>query len=301
MKSLTISLIIIFAFLLNACVGHNTIGEAGIEGQTWVLTTYDRNDSLNDRRPTLQFDVDKISGNTGCNHYSGIYQIKSDEISIEGISHTEMACLNPDGLMEQERIYLELLGNAKRFELADGVLTIFTASEQTLIFEIQADTSQGATSTLEPLMPTPTLFQISALKKYHDPVAAISLFIPENWVVTGVFPGQSAILQSYPADKYVGGEGLEPGDTKCDLNIRPAGTRAADLIQQWQADSMTEIVSETEFILQSGSTGQRFIIDSMGRSTVFVVEVKQRVILLTCFGDFTPIDAIAASLKASDE
>ena len=59
--------------------------------------------------------------------------------------------------------------------------------------------------------------------------------MPESWVVTGVVPGQFAILQSYPEDKYVGGEAREPGDTKCDLTIRPpdvsvAGIRDGDRV-----------------------------------------------------------------------
>ena len=112
--------------------------------------------------------------------------------------------------------------------------------------------------------------------------------------------GEYAIFQSYPEDKYVGGEGRDPGDTKCDLNIRPAGTHAEELVQQWQSDSMTTIVSEEEFTLQSGLTGQRFVIDSMGRATVFITELNQRVVILTCFGDFALVDEIAVTLKTSE-
>ena len=95
-----------------------------------------------------------------------------------------------------------------------------------------------------------------------------------------------------------GGEVFEPGDTKCDLNIQSFGTRTKDLVQQWQSDSTTTIVSKEVFTLQSGLTGQRLEIDSMGRAVVFLVEFKQRVVVLTCFGDFTQVNAIASTLRA---
>jgi hypothetical protein len=82
--------------------------------------------------------------------------------------------------------------------------------------------------------------------------------------------GEYAIFQSYPEDKYVGGEGREPGDTKCDLSIRPIGTRAEELIQQWQADSMTTIVSEEELILQSSLT-----VKAISPSSAIGVDVRK--------------------------
>jgi hypothetical protein len=60
------------------------------------------------------------------------------------------------------------------------------------------------------------------------------------------------------------------------------------------------IVSEDEFILQSGVMGWRFVIDNMGRATMFITELNQRVVLLTCFGDFALVGEIAMTLQASE-
>jgi hypothetical protein len=128
-------------------------------------------------------------------------------------------------------------------------------------------------------------------------VAGISIYIPESWTVTGVINGQYAIFQSYPEDKYVGGGARESGDTKCDLNIRPIETRMTDLIQQWESDSSTTIISDQEIILKSGQSGRMFIRENMGRSVSLVTEINQRAITLTCFGDFTPVDDIAQTLN----
>jgi hypothetical protein len=36
----------------------------------------------------------------------------------------------------------------------------------------------------------------AGLQQYQDSVAGVSVYITESWVVTGVVPSQSAILQS---------------------------------------------------------------------------------------------------------
>ncbi len=111
--------------------------------------------------------------------------------------------------------------------------------------------------------------------------------------------GQYAILQSYPEDKYVGGEMSEKGDTKCDLNIHPVGTQMDDLINQWISNDMTTILAEEEFAFPDGVIGKYFEIDSMGQSAVFIAEVNNRVVSLTCFGDFSMTAEIAATLMVN--
>ena len=149
---------------------------------------------------------------------------------------------------------------------------------------------------VKPTFP-PTFEPPAGYKEYRDSVAGISIYIPENWVVTGVIDGQYAIFQSYPEDKYIGGEGRDAGDTKCDLNIRPLGTSVDALIQQWESDSRTTIVSDEEIILKSGLIGRQFILESMGRSFSLVTEINDRAISLTCFGNPEPVDGIAQTLS----
>ncbi|MAT99274.1 MAG: hypothetical protein CL608_19220 [Anaerolineaceae bacterium] len=300
--------VLCFAVLLSACTGSSAVSAGVLEGQTWVLAKFNGGEPLEGRQPTLEFEAGKVSGNTGCNHYGGSYQIEDESIRFEDLFSTEMACLDPEGLMAQEQDYLGLLRAVNHFELVDDVLTLITDAGQNLVFEIQQEISEELMSTLDPTTPTPTVEVIAptptptftppiGFKEYQDSVAGVSLYIPETWAVTSVMPGQSAIIQSYPTDKYIGGEMREPGDTKCDLSIRPEGDRAEDLIQQWRSDSMTTIAAEESFALQNGLTGQRFVIDSMGRATVFLTEINQRVVLLTCFGDFTQVDAMATTLN----
>jgi hypothetical protein len=94
-----------------------------------VLTTYNDTQPIAAHHPLLEFEADQLSGTTGCNHYGGTYQIDENSINFDGVYSTEMACLEPDGLMEQERIYQELLRAVDRFELNESVLSFYAKSK----------------------------------------------------------------------------------------------------------------------------------------------------------------------------
>ncbi len=131
-------------------------------------------------------------------------------------------------------------------------------------------------------------------------MAGVSVYVPESWVVTEVVPDQSAILQSYPEGKYIGGEPRELGDTKCDLGIRPPDIDVASQIQQLESDPTVTIVSEQEIVLQSGKPGTRIEVESMGRSISLIAEVNEMAVVLTCFGELAPFDEIAVTPSANE-
>lgn len=57
---------------------------------------------------TLAFDgAGAVSGNSGCNSYSGAYAINGTSLSIGPLISTRMAC-EPD-VMDQEQLYLASL------------------------------------------------------------------------------------------------------------------------------------------------------------------------------------------------
>ena len=310
MKNNDIALLLLaLSFLLAAC--QQTIPDQIIDltDQTWSLTAYNDTQPMTGHQPTMKFDHEQVSGTTGCNHYGGMYQIEGDSIHFEGIYSTEMACLEPEGLMEQERIYLELLRSVDQFELINGKLTFYAESNLILVFEIQSEGSQSAEPAIEPdepvvmtADPTPTtaphFVPPEGFNPYQDEITGITVYIPETWIVTGILEGQYAILQSHPEDKYVGGEMREESDTKCDLNIHPAGTQIDDLINQWKSSDMTTVLAEEEFIFPNNFIGKYFEIDSMGQSAVFIAEMNNQAVSLTCFGDFSIVAEIASTLQA---
>lgn len=141
MKSKVILLVIFLAGILPACNTGPAAGGSTREGPVWVLQSSDGRKPLDGNRPTLTFSDGQISSSTGCNRYGGSYQISGNVIRLAGIFQTLMACLEPEGLMEQEQGYLALLQNSDRFEITGEVLTIMTTENQQLIFEIQQETS----------------------------------------------------------------------------------------------------------------------------------------------------------------
>ncbi len=305
------------ALLLIACSGNPPGIQSEIEADTWVLTSYNSQQPVPERQPILQFEGGEASGTTGCNHYGGRYQINGNDINIDGIYSTEMACMEPEGLMQQEQAYLELLMAATRLEVAGDELTIFVEEHPALVFAAQSNNpvipthtsvppspipSPTTTATQEVIEPaqTPTPQPAAGFKEYRDPIAGISIYIPEEWTITGVIEGQYAIFQSYPEDKYVGGEARRPGDAKCDLNIRPPGSSASDLIRQWESNSLTTIVSEEEITLNSGLVGRRFVLESMGQSDSLVAEINNRAVVLTCFGGPEQFEEIARTMSGFD-
>jgi heat shock protein HslJ len=308
MKTLKIAAVIsILAIALSACVRSNS---TELEGTAWVLTALGENRPIEGTQLTIAFEDDQVSGNTGCNLFSGSYKVDGDAIEFDGLSWTERGCMDPEGVMEQEQTYMGLLGVVQRFELDGDELQLFAGSQGSLIFERQGDSTTAslppspvpptATAEIHATSEAPAFEPPAGFKKYQAESIGVSVYIPETWLEHTIVEGQYVILQSYPKNKYVGGEAFEPGDTKCDLGLRPEGESMTDLIDQWKSDSLTTILSEEEITLASGQLAIRVEMDSMGRSNSVITEIDGRVVVLTCFGDFTHFDEIAATINNID-
>ena len=151
--------------------------------------------------------------------------------------------------------------------------------------------------TVEPA-PLPTIAPPVGFKQYQLPGSEIGIYIPGDWVVTEEINGEFAILQSYPEDKYIGGEARQPSDTKCDMRIKPPGTNFDDLVLEVRSNPNSTIISEEEVILNSGEKAIRFEINSLGQSLFMVADIEGEVVSLVCFGDLGPFDQIAFTLTS---
>jgi len=105
-----------------------------LDGTTWELHSIGRYAPLPDSKTTLRFEGGQVSGLGGCNQYGGEYQIHGDTMAVDKLYATEMACLSPEGVMEQEQLFLGYLGEAQRFELVDSQLQISGSGGETLTF-----------------------------------------------------------------------------------------------------------------------------------------------------------------------
>ena len=119
------------AIMLVACSG---IGGDPLNGTTPRLYSIGSHAPIPDGKTTIRFDAGQVSGLGGCNQYGGEYQINGNTITVDKLYMTEMACISPEGIMGQEQDFLQILGNAQRFELTDSQLQIYGSDGEALTF-----------------------------------------------------------------------------------------------------------------------------------------------------------------------
>ncbi len=85
-----------------------------LAGSEWLVT--DGNPSSQDAtEQTIRFGSDqKVSGNAGCNKFSGKFTIQGDQLAIGPLMVTRMFC--DADLMQQETALLKALANVKTFK-----------------------------------------------------------------------------------------------------------------------------------------------------------------------------------------
>lgn len=117
--------------------------DVALAGTAWELLSLHGQPPLPDRPVTLQFDNGEAGGNSGCNSYGGDYTASPDgDLAFGDLVQTLMACMEPEGIMEQEQAFMTALRQTVAFRLADGRLELLNeAGETTLIFTPQEETT----------------------------------------------------------------------------------------------------------------------------------------------------------------
>jgi heat shock protein HslJ len=90
----------------------------------WQITGYNNGRQavtsvIIDTEITAEFVDGTVSGLSGCNNYSGSYELDGDKISVGPLAVTEKFCAEPEGIMEQETEYLAALQAATTYRI-DG-------------------------------------------------------------------------------------------------------------------------------------------------------------------------------------
>ena len=106
-----------------------------LNGTSWRLISYGGKQPIPGKEITAKFDTQEVSGSASCNHYFGSYQISGDQFSVSGLGWTEMACLDPEGIMEQEQVLMKLFSDSISYSIQGNTLQISTSSGDLLLFE----------------------------------------------------------------------------------------------------------------------------------------------------------------------
>lgn len=86
-------------------------------------------DVMEDTEITAVFGMDgTLAGSAGCNGYRASVEASGRNITIKPVLVTNNVFEFPDGVMEQESLYLKALGSARYYELKDGGLELLKAN-----------------------------------------------------------------------------------------------------------------------------------------------------------------------------
>jgi heat shock protein HslJ len=118
-----------------------------LDDVTWTLTSFDNiagpQPIIKNTQLTLSIDleINQLTGSGGCNNYSADFVLdnKDHNITISNIISTEMACTEPENLMQQEQNYFAVLADIRFFSFNNATLNMgvgadagfhFVAAEQ---------------------------------------------------------------------------------------------------------------------------------------------------------------------------
>lgn len=104
----------------------DTNGRMTLESGIWQLSSINGEDALSGSEITAVFNSNEssINGNSGCNNYFATYEASEGSLSISAIGSTRMACVDPDGVMQQESRYLMLLSTVSAYRIDNNSLSM---------------------------------------------------------------------------------------------------------------------------------------------------------------------------------
>ena len=102
---------------------------AALASTSWSLQSYGNSSAptpvLPGTKITASFAKDgKVSDTAGCNRYSGEFVVSAKRVSMTRLASTQMYCLEPDGIMDQESAFLGAMEQATSFEVKGRELRI---------------------------------------------------------------------------------------------------------------------------------------------------------------------------------
>jgi len=105
-----------------------------LDGSEWILVELKGASLAPGSNITLSFDGGSAGGFAGCNAYGAAYETAGDgALSIGLVERTAQACLEPQGVMEQEDAYLAALQEAAAYRVTGNGLEILDGAGASLL------------------------------------------------------------------------------------------------------------------------------------------------------------------------
>ena len=134
LKNLVIPILLIGLFTI-ACQFTPQRNNDTLTNSEWQLVYIRKSVPIQGSSITMKFLDGEVSGNAGCNSYFGSYEIEGNSIIFSQLAMTEMACMEPDGIMEQEQAYLAFLSEVVSFSIDGNQLLLKKEVQDQLTFE----------------------------------------------------------------------------------------------------------------------------------------------------------------------
>jgi heat shock protein HslJ len=122
-----IAMWILVCLLLAGCAGSPTAGNALDLSGEWGLTSLNGKQPIEGSTVTITFE-DGQAGGRACNSYGGEYTLEGSAIQFGSLVQTEMACMEPEGVMEQETEYMHTLSQAASLNQTGDTLEVLNAA-----------------------------------------------------------------------------------------------------------------------------------------------------------------------------
>jgi len=121
----------------NAVLVFSPAKQAALEGTVWHLVGYNTGSAISspilDTEITATLSDGQIEGSAGCNGYFASYTLDGSHIEVGPVANTEMYCMEPEGVMDQELDYLATLTTADTYEINRNTLTVLNAEGARLL------------------------------------------------------------------------------------------------------------------------------------------------------------------------
>lgn len=141
--------------------------DVSLEGTAWTLAAFGEErmaeemslplrmitDLIAGTEITATFEQGTAQGSAGCNTYGAAYTIEGSVIIVETPETTEMDCIAPPGVMEQEQLFLGVLHNVTTFRIFGHQLWLETADGRALIFTPSTPANALGLPTIQAIKP----------------------------------------------------------------------------------------------------------------------------------------------------
>jgi heat shock protein HslJ len=109
---------------------------------TWDIVNVNTGDAIQSvlpgTEPTVAFDMDgNVTLETGCNTAGSSWELDGHELSVDPMRVTQMACPEPEGVMDQEAALVRALESADRVEIAPGELVVLDADGRITLVAVE--------------------------------------------------------------------------------------------------------------------------------------------------------------------